>query len=371
MASPYRSRGTSILATAVASAMAAILVTPPMATAAHTGISDTPGTPAPTPQTALVVGGTSFPTLSESFMSSFTTTFSANLINVGYPATIAPPFDGSYTLGDSIAAGSDILMELITATYAVGTHLVVWGISQGALVLNVTQQLLLNDPSAPPPSALTFVRVADPAQASTGMLNFAPDLALSKLLHFSMRTAPSESQYNTITITNEYDGFADFPDKWGPLAVLNSFAGLFHRHGQTAWVDVASVPEKNITTTMNSLGATTTNYLVPATFLPITQPLREVGVPSPVVDELDRFLRPMIDAAYTRNDPPPSNGPSSGAELLEVAPLGVKPLKRERLGSPRMPSTYSLAQRKETSVPTASASSSSSAYSRISASRAR
>ena len=371
MASPHCLRGASIFTTAVASAMAAILVTSPMATAAHTGIAGTPGTPAPTPQTALVVGGTYSPTMSQSFMSAFTSTFSTNLINVGYPAAIAPPFDGSYTLGDSITAGSNNLMALITATYAVGTHLVVWGISQGALVLNVTQQLLLNDPSAPPPSALTFVRVADPAQASTGMLNFAPDLALSKLLHFSMRTAPSESQYSTITITNEYDGFADFPDKWGPLAVLNASAGLFHRHAETAWVDLASVPDRNITTTVNSLGATTTNYLVPATFLPITKPLREVGVPSPVVDALDRFLKPMIDAAYTRNDPPPSNNSFSETAPSETAPLGVKPLKRERLGSPRMPSTYSLAQRKETTVSTASAESSRSSNSRISASRGR
>jgi len=180
----------------------------------------------------------------------------------------------------------------------------VWGISQGALVLDITQQLLSNNPSAPPPSALTFVRVADPAQVRTGMLNFAPNVALSTLLHFSMRTAPSESQYNTIIITNQYDGFADFPDKWNPLAVINSFAGLYYRHGQTAFVDLSGVPDKNVTTTINSLGATTTTYLVPATFLPITQPLRDLGVPSSLVDSLDQLLRPKIDAGYTRNDRP-------------------------------------------------------------------
>lgn len=326
------------LKAAVFAAAAVTITTPITAGASHAVTADISVAPALAAQTALVVGGTSFPTMSEPFMSTFTTTFSSNLVNVGYPAALAPPFDGSYTLGDSVSAGVDSLVKLITATYVVGAHLVVWGVSQGALVLNVTQQLLLNAPFAPPPSALTFVRVADPAQPRTGMLNFAPDLVLSKLLHFSMRTAPSESQYNTITITNEYDGFADFPDKWGPLAVLNSFAGLFHRHGQTAWVDVASVPDRNITTVVNSLGATTTNYLVPATFLPITQPLREVGVPSPVVDELDRFLKPMIDAAYTRNDPPPSDTP---------------PLQLSASSSPGVPSARAVATRQRFAAPAA------------------
>jgi hypothetical protein len=242
--------------------------------------------------------------MSEAFMSLFTTTFAPTLINVPYPATIAPPFDGPDTLGASVSAGVNSLLGLINTTYSAGNNLVVWGISQGALVLDVTQQLLANDPSAPPPSALTFVRVADPAQVRTGMLNFAPNIALSTLLHFYMRTAPSESQYNTIIITNQYDGFADFPDKWDPLAVINSFVGLYYRHGQTAFVDLSSVPDKNVTTSINSLGATTTTYLVPATFLPITQPLRDLGVPSPFVDALDNILRPKIDAGYTRNDPP-------------------------------------------------------------------
>jgi hypothetical protein len=364
------------LKAAVLAAAAVTIITPVTAGASPAVTADISVAPALAAQTALVVGGTSFPTMSQSFMSAFTSTFSTNLVNVGYPAAIAPPFDGSYTLGDSITAGSNSLMELITATYVVGAHIVVWGVSQGALVLNVTQQLLLNDPSAPPASALTFVRVADPAQASTGVLNFTADLVLSKLLHFSMRTAPGESQYSTITITNEYDGFADFPDKWGPLAVLNASAGLFHRHAETAWVDLASVPDRNITTTVNSLGATTTNYLVPATFLPITKPLREVGVPSPVVDALDRFLKPMIDAAYTRNDPPLFTAPSSETAPSETAPsetalLDTKSLNPRGRHYSRTPPTHAAAQRKKTAVSTASAASSRPSNSRIAAVGAR
>jgi hypothetical protein len=312
-----------------------MLVIPPSAGASQTVGTDLTGIPALAAQAALVVGGTTYPTISDSYMSLFTTTFAPTLINVPYPATIAPPFDGPDTLGASVTAGVKSLIGLINTTYVAGTHLVVWGISQGALVLDVTQQMLLNDPSAPPPSALTFVRVADPAQASTGMLNFAPDLALSKLLYFSMRTAPTESQYNTIVVTNEYDGFADFPDKWGPLAVLNASVGLFYRHAETAFVDLSTVPDRNITTTVNSLGATTTTYLVPASVLPLTQPLRDLGVTAPVVDAIDRILKPKIDVAYKRNDPPPSDTPS-----LELSDSS----------SPRVPSVRAAATGKRSAV---------------------
>lgn len=309
MAQQRHMRLASILMTTAALTTVTVLVIPPSAAARNAGTSNSSVVPSPTATAALVVGGTTYPTITASYMSLFTTTFATTLINVPYPATIAPPFDGSDTLGASVNAGVNSLIGLINTTYVAGTQLVVWGISQGALVLDVTQQRLLNDPSAPPTSALTFVRVADPAQAGTGVLNFVPKLVLSQMLHFSMRTGFAESQYDTIAISNEYDGFADFPDKWGPLAVLNAAMGTFSRHAATAFVDLSKVPDRNITTTVNSLGATTTTYLVSASFLPLTQPLRDLGVPAPVVNAIDRLLKPKIDAAYKRNDPPSSDTP--------------------------------------------------------------
>ena len=77
-------------------------------------------------------------------------------------------------------------------------------------------------------------------------------------------------------MTNAYDAFADFPDKpWNLLAIANAMAGLIYRHGQTATADLSEVPAQNITTTVNSLGATTTTVVVPSPFLPLTQVLRD------------------------------------------------------------------------------------------------
>jgi hypothetical protein len=266
---------------------------------------------------AIMVGGTTYPTVSASLMEQLWPVWSTNLgltnstpelISVTYPAQLWP-FNGALTLGNSVAAGVTSLLNLVNITYAAGERLIVWGISQGSLVIDQTQTLLTASHGAPPPDAITFVRVADPAAALTGVLNHLPEQFLSTLLHYptSARTAPSDSQYDTVVVTNEYDGFADFPDRPGNLlAVANAVMGLFYRHGQTSTATLTEVPAHDISTTVNALGATTTTYLIPCEFLPLTQPLIELGVSPDAVDKLNARLRPVIDSAYSRNDSPTS-----------------------------------------------------------------
>lgn len=301
-----------------------------------------------TASAALIIGGTSFPTLEQSFMQQLWPTWSASLglanatvpdlINVAYPAQLRPFTEGDY-LGPSVAAGVDNLLNLVNTTYSTGAHLIVWGISQGALVLDAAQRALVGDPSAPPPGSLTFVRVADPAASITGMLNFLPDLIMSELLQLDGATrTPVDSQYDTIVVTNEYDAFADFPNRpWNILAVANAIVGLWYRHAQTGAADLTGVPAQNISTTINSKGASTTTYLVPSPLLPLTQPLRDAGVAAGFVDKLDTVLRSIVDAGYTRNDaavspadtaPPPATPAASPVE--ETADLARTRLPRRQ-----------------------------------------
>ena len=90
------------------------------------------------------------------------------LISATYPAQLWP-FNGTTTLGNSVAAGVTSLLNLVNSTYTAGERLIVWGISQGSLVIDQTQTLLTATRGAPPPDAITFVRVADPAAALTGV----------------------------------------------------------------------------------------------------------------------------------------------------------------------------------------------------------
>lgn len=334
-------------APATAAAMAITGVITAGAPAAQAGTTAASATVPTNSAAALVVGGTSFPSMDTSMMSTFTTTFASQLINVSYPAQLYPFTSGDY-LGSSVAAGVDNLLGLLNTTYTAGEHLVLWGISQGALVLDSAMQLLATDPSAPPANALTFVRVADPAAPITGMLNFLPNLIFTDLLHCSsaVRTAAADSPYNSIVVTNEYDAFADFPDKpWNALAIANALFGLYYRHGQTAFADLATVPSQDITTTVNSLGATTTTYVVPSPFLPLTAPLRAAGVPTKIVDSLDSVLRPLIDAGYSRNDPAPAGAQATPipVPVVETTPTRVAARARSAETSARAVTTDSPA----------------------------
>lgn len=311
---------TSVVAAGLVAAASAV-IHPAQAGAVGRTAGDPHASAAAVPTTAaaaLIVGGTTFSTMDPAAMAELTTTFATTLISVPYPAQLWPYTPGEY-LGASVAAGVNSVIGLLGATYSVGSHLIVWGISQGALVLNATQQVLAGNPSAPPPHALTFVRVADPASAIGGMLNFLPDLVLREVLHFDMRTAPADSPYDNIVITNQYDAFADFPDRPTVVSVLNAIAGLFTRHGQTATADLGTVPANNITVSVNSFGATTTTYLVPSPFLPLTQPLRDAGVPTEVVDRLDGWLRPLVDAGYSRTGQPDSDSVPAAAPRTRTA----------------------------------------------------
>jgi hypothetical protein len=53
-----------------------------------------------------------------------------------------------------------------------------------------------------------------------------------------------------------------------------------------------------------------------AEHLPLTEPLRELGISADLVNAIDGLLRPIIDAGYSRNDQGPFRGPIlSGGQL--------------------------------------------------------
>ena len=250
-----------------------------------------PSPPLPVAGATIVVGGTSSPSLTPDVMAGFANTFSGTLINVGYPAQLWP-FTTGVTLGESVATGAAALASVIAAGLNVAETMVVWGISQGALVVAAGLDVLA---ATVDPSRLTLVRVADPATPVTGILNAVPREVLSVL---RWRPPPAAAAFNEIVVVNQYDGFAHWPLRPDPAAILNALAGAWYRHAQTAYVDLADVPTGNVTVETRANGTTATTYLMPATHLPLTQPLRDIGVPASYVDALDATLRPVIDAAY-------------------------------------------------------------------------
>lgn len=186
-------------------------------------------------------------------------------------------------------------------------QLVAAGFSQGAIAVGYAKQALMALPADLRPAAdrLGFVTVGDPTGAQ-GILRMLPfKVPLLDLTPFS----PPETPYDTVVVNGEYDGWADFPDRpWNLVSLVNALLGTAYVHGGYETVpgglDLSTVPPANITTSTNSLGGTTTVYLIPTERLPLVQPLRDIGVPEPVVAALETPLKAMVDAGYVRNDPP-------------------------------------------------------------------
>ena len=226
-------------------------------------------------ETALMVGG-SWPTniLTQDQMKSVLGGYFADYskrINMVYPGSLQDPFF-------SVAIGAGILMNQITATPGPKT---VYGFSQGALVANLVLGLLENKATSPDKEDLKFILVADPSRG--------PNNAYQYVL-------VPETKYDITVINSEYDGVADFPDRWwNGLAVANALAGMFTVHIPSTETDLENIPDEYKSTTCNSKGGCTTKIFLPSDELPIVKLL-------PFLKPYEDQLKEWIDEGYSRND---------------------------------------------------------------------
>jgi hypothetical protein len=129
---------------------------------------------------------------------------------------------------------------------------------------------------------------------------------------FGLSPKPREFTHNVNIVVGEYDGVGDMPDRPNALAALNAIAGWAVVHPNygsgTASDPLTRLDDATVTTSKNPNGTTKTRTLIPTKNLPLTQGLREIerhitgGTWN--TDQLDKALRPHIDAGYSRNDKP-------------------------------------------------------------------
>jgi hypothetical protein len=280
--------------------------------------------------TVLMIGGKDQSVLSDAEMAAVLDGRYAGdtRVSVEWPAQ-AWPLTGltSLTVGQSVAVGIEKLEEAIDETSG---PTVVLGISEGSLVVDAAQRRLAANGTN---SQLSFVTIAD-MNRGNGIFTHFRDVYIP-ILDYTPQPEPVTA-YDTIVVAQEYDGWAEFPDRpWNLLATMNAIAGsgvipgFAGVHNATVTADLSQVPPKNITTTVNSQGGTTTSYLVPTRDLPLLQPLRDWGTPKPVVDAINQLLKPIVDAGYSRNDgssvapttsPPPASTPKPLTNVVRQSP---------------------------------------------------
>lgn len=213
---------------------------------------------------------------------------------IDYPGSLFRPG----TANEHINIGVDRLDAAIAQRQE---PLAVVGQSQGTVVLDRMRAKLEEDAAAPAADQLQFVLFNSPTRGLATTL-FQEGVRIPVV---DVTVAPpAESRYDTSVVIHEYDIWGDFPDRpWNLVTLLNALTTMAFVH-QLAYEAPGDIAPENITTVVNSLGATDTTYFVPAPRLPLTEILRVVGVPDEAVDRLDEALRPIVDAGYSRNDKP-------------------------------------------------------------------
>jgi hypothetical protein len=158
--------------------------------------------------------------------------------------------------------------------------------------------------SSDPPARedIRFVLMASPEE---GVAKYFKVGTFIPVLNYKISRV-AESPYATTVVIGEYDGWADPPDRpWNLVALANSVLGILYVHGPAIWdADPAAVPSENTTVDGN-----VTTHLVPTENLPLAQPFRDFGIHDTVMDNVDRFLRPIVDAGYVRHDQPGDTRP--------------------------------------------------------------
>ncbi|GAB7067704.1 PE-PPE domain-containing protein [Mycobacterium hodleri] len=237
-------------------------------------------------------------------------------VSVPFPATVIG-------MDRSVALGAEHLVAQLQSTTGERRAL---GLSQGAIAVAEAKRRLMALPAdqRPDPGTLTFVAVADPTRPGHGALT-------------QMGYQTPDTPYDTAYFTREYDGFADLPDRFNVLALVNAAAGIVYLHPFYGELP-ADIPAKNVTTTVNGAGGAVTDVLIPTPHLPMLQPLRNLGMN---VDRLEATLRPMVDAGYSRNDVEPAAASGTKADASNVIRKTNRQRSRTATCRPPTPPTRS------------------------------
>ncbi|WP_156687544.1 PE-PPE domain-containing protein [Mycobacterium sp. Marseille-P9652] len=222
---------------------------------------------------------------------------------VDYPASIgivsgslaAPTVNSAVTMGQQ-ALNSQIMNAFASGS---GSPVYVAGLSEGTVVVNRELAFLASSPSAPPPNALKFAMFSSP---EVGLVNtYLPEGFTIPVIDYTAHTVLN-TQYDVSVVSPQYDFFSNPPDRpWNLLADVNTLFGAFYYHNTASLLTPSNAVVMSSVTT--PLGGTVTDYMIPSPTLPMLLPLEQIGVPQPIVDGLNGFLKPIVDDGYSSLTP--------------------------------------------------------------------
>jgi hypothetical protein len=217
----------------------------------------------------------------------------------------------------SIEAG---VVDLEAAMAAHGNdHLVIYGYSQGAVVaVKEKRKLAEQYPAGTAAPDIDFVLGGDVGLPNGGFGARFPGLHIPVLDWSYDGATPTDTQFDTVEINRQYDGFADFPlYPLNVIATLNAVLGMFYVH---AWPFDVSLPADPTTSpAYQGTHGDTSYYFFENPDLPLFGPLRTLGVPEPLIDVVEPFFRVLVELGYDRSIPPWEPTPARLIPTLDPA----------------------------------------------------
>ncbi|MBI3693174.1 MAG: PE-PPE domain-containing protein, partial [Mycolicibacterium aromaticivorans] len=183
-------------------------------------------------------------------------------------------------------------------------HLVIYGLSQGAGIANVVKKRLARQyPQGTTAPDIDFVLSGDPNLPNGGLMSRFPGLYIPILDLGFNGAAATDTQFKTVEINRQYDGFTDFPlYPLNVVADLNALMGIVYLH--TNSFDVSLPSDPTTSPAYQGTHGDTSYYFFATQHLPLFAPLRALGVPQKVLDVIEPVFRVIVEAGYDRTIKP-------------------------------------------------------------------
>ena len=121
--------------------------------------------------------------------------------------------------------------------------------------------------------------------------------------------APTDTQFDTVDVIQQYDGFADFPlYPLNLVSTANAVLGMVYVHPYDLEPSLAPIRDRRPSTPRPATPTTTSSR---PKNLPLFGPLRTIGVPEPVIDVVEPVVKVVVELGYDRSIPP-GNPPRRG-----------------------------------------------------------
>jgi PE-PPE domain len=212
-------------------------------------------------------------------------------------------------------------------------HLVIYGYSQGAIVANLEKRKLAEQyPAGTTAPDIDFVLSGDLNLPNGGLASRFAGLYIPILDVSFNGPAPTDTQFDTVEINRQYDGFADFPlYPLNVISLLNAVLGAVYVHPYD--LDVSLAPDPTTPPPIHRKTGDTDYYFFETPDLPLFAPLRTLGVPEPVIDVFEPFFKVIVDLGYDRSIPPweptparlipPLNPATVAGDLVDAVGEGI------------------------------------------------